>query len=120
MNQPPTNGTKVLTAMAAAGVSAPNTEQFGINLVANTLPVAQGVVPSTQTIAGFGQPIAAVGYDVANNYKYVPTGTIAQSGATGKSWGQTNFTISFIANINPITPGGTYSVIQDLMLVATY
>ncbi len=120
MSQPPTNGTKVLTAMAVAAVSTQNTEQFGINLVANTGPVAQGVVPSVQTIAGFGQPIAASGYDVANNYKYVVGDTIAQSGPTGKAWGQTNFTVSYIANVNPVTTGGNFSTVQDLLLVATY
>lgn len=119
MSPPPTNGTKTLAGMASTALSSQGTEQFGINLVANTLPVVQGANPSQQPNGSFANGIAAAGYATTNQYKYVVGGTIAQSGS-GRAWGQTNYTISYIANAGPVTSGGLFSANHDIVCVPTY
>ncbi len=123
MSNPPTNGTKTLTGMAVAAASTAGTEQFGINLVTNTTPVAQGAAPAVQPngspFGTYANGIAATGYDTTNTYKYVVGDIIARSG-TGRAWGQTNFTISYIANAGPITTGGLFSMNHDIVCIPTY
>ncbi len=122
MNQPPSytsgSGSHTLTNMATQAASAAGTEQFGINLRANTSPATFGSDPSPQPDSSFASGVAATGYDTPNEYKYVPGDTIARS--SGNGWGQTNFTISYVANVALTTPAGNYSMIQDLVIVATY
>ncbi len=118
MSQPPAseNGA-VLTGMPSATTSSQGTEQFGINLVANTSPASFGSNRShipDDTFA-FGEP--STGYNTANNYKYVVGDTIAAS-AIGE--GQTNFTISYIANVSVLTSAGSYRMSHDLVVVPTF
>ncbi len=104
----------VLTAMSSAGASVAGTEQFGINVVANTSPISLGANPANGQF-GYGQ--AASSYNTSNNYKYVSGDTIA----TGpKSSGNTVYTISYIINVNELTPGGVYTGGQTLICTATY
>jgi hypothetical protein len=119
MSQPPqTNGGLTLTPMAAQGSSTPGTEQFGMNLVANTAPASFGADPSKQPDSTFADGKAAPGYDTANQYKYNAGDLIAETNDSG--WGQTNYTISYIANITSITRAGQYSMVHDLVVVPTY
>lgn len=121
MSQPPTmvsGGSHTLTAMTSQGSATAGTEQFGINLKANTSPATFGADPSPQPDSSFANGIAASGYDTANQFKYNVGDIIAQSQTSG--WGLTNYTISYIANIAPLTPAGYYSMIQDLVAVTTY
>ncbi len=113
----PANGARALAAMTTAGASTPGTEQFGINLVANTSPATFGADPAPQPGSGWAYGAAASGYSTTNNYKYNSGDTIATA---PKGIGQTNFTISFIANISSITPGGSYTVDQEFVAVASY
>ena len=53
LGAPPMNGSYTLTAMAATGSSQAGTEQFGMNLVANTLPTSLGANPDHGQF-GFG------------------------------------------------------------------
>jgi len=95
---------RVLTPMATAGVSVPGTEQFGINLRANTTPsVGADPVQVPSTTFSFGS--AATGYNTVNNYKYVAGDIIAQSASSS---GQTDYTMSMIANVSTLTDGGVY------------
>ena len=125
MSQPPSNGAKVLTGMAAAATPTQGVEQFGINLVINTAPTnptyptGVGSNPSLQPNGSFANGIAATGYDTPNFYKYVVGDTIAQSGS-GRAWGQTNYTVSYIANIGAITPGGQYQAAHDIVVIPTF
>lgn len=115
---PPKNKTNgyQLPAMSAAAVSQPGVAQFGINLKQNTSPIigaeAQQVPDGT-----FAFGAAATGYGTQNNFKYVAGETIAQS---PRGTGQTNFTISMIANISTNTPGGTYGGRLVLIAVPTF
>ncbi|MGH7197011.1 MAG: hypothetical protein ACREGJ_04605 [Candidatus Saccharimonadales bacterium] len=117
IGQPPDNGAHTLTGMSTAGSSTIGTEQFGINLVANTAPESFGANPAQVPDSTFGFGVAASGYNTANTYKYVSGNTIASA---PKSSGQTDYTISYIANISNDTPGGSYSGTQTLICVGTY
>ena len=128
MSQPPTmtsGGSHTLAAMTSQGGPTTGTEQFGINLVHNTSPATFGSDPVPQPDGTFANGQAASGYGTFNQYKYNVGDIIACSGAsapcsTGKGWGLTNYTISYIANIGPLTPAGKYTVVQDLVVVATF
>ncbi len=108
-----------LTAMSL-GPSSPGTEQFGINLVHNTAPVSLGLDPSPQPSSVFATGVAATGYNTANQYKYQPGDIIANTPSGSSGWGLTIFTISYIANISLLTPAGNYTMIHDLVIVATF
>lgn len=112
------SGSHTLTALASQSNSVIGTEQFGMNLVANTSPATFGADPSKQPDSTFATGSAATGYEIINMYKYVDGDTIAQSVTNG--WGQTNFTISYIANTTLLTPAGNYTMAQDLIVVAQY
>jgi hypothetical protein len=124
VSQPPsyTSGghTHTLTAMSSQGSSAAGTEQFGINLVHNTSPATFGNDPSPQPNGTYATGIAAPGYDTANQFKYVVSDVIAKTPSGSSGWGLTNYTISYIANASIITPAGRYTMVQDLVAVATY
>lgn len=114
------NGGRLLANLATPTASASGTEQFGMNLVANTSPTSLGSNPvqSPDYPAqpfGFGE--AAPGYNTANLYKYVDGDVIARS---TKSTSYTDYTISYIFNINAVTPGGTYIMNQSLVATATF
>ena len=115
---PPTyNGSHSFANLLTPTASAPGTEQFGINLVANTSPATFGANPSQNPDASFGLGFAATGYNTPNLYKYVQYDTVAKS---LKSSGETDYTISYIMNISNATPGGSYSYNQDLVVTATF
>jgi hypothetical protein len=124
MSQTPkyTSGTQThfLTNMASQGSSTAGTEQFGINLKHNTSPATFGTDPSPQPDGTFATGIAAPGYDTANQYKYNVNDTIVRTPSGSSGWGQTNYTIAYIANINQLTPAGSYTMIHDLVVIATY
>lgn len=112
--------THYLTNMATTSTSAIGTEQFGINLVANTSPATFGANPSPQPDGTFATGVAATGYGTTNQYKYNVGDVIAQTPVGSSGWGQTNFTMSYIANISTLTPAGSYTMIHDLVVVATF
>lgn len=112
----PDNGQHTLSNMSSPGPSVAGTEQFGINLVANSSPtIGADPVQQPDNSFGFGQPTS--GYDTIDTFKYVPGEVIAQA---AKSSGRTDYTISFIANVSNNTPGGSYSGSQTLVLIGTY
>lgn len=113
----PTNGAYVMNGLATPSASAIGTEQFGINLVANTSPATLGAAPSQSPDATFGFGQAASGYNTANLYKYVKDDTIAYS---DRSSGTTNYTISYIFNISNLTAGGTYKLNHVLVVTSTF
>lgn len=123
LSQPPTSESgAVLASKAAQGTSQQGIEEFGINLVANSVPTTFGAAPVNVPDNTFADGEAATGYDLANNYKYVPGDVIARSQATtgNQAWGQTNYTISYIANVSAITPAGSYTMLHDLMAVPNF
>jgi hypothetical protein len=111
---PPTKGSHAITAMSSTGTSQAGTEQFGLNLVANTSPISYGANPDHGQF-GFGS--AATNYGLANNFRFVSGETIASA---PKSSGKTIYTISYLVNVNSLTPGGQYTSSQTLICTGTY
>jgi len=110
----PNNVNHTINAMATSAASQTGKDQFGINLVANTLPRSLGSNPDTGQF-GFGS--TAPNYAVPNQYRYVSGETIAQS---VKSSGITNYTISYLVNVADMTPGGKYTCDQTIIVTGTY
>ena len=117
LSDPPTNGPATLDPMTATAASSQGTEQFGMNLVANTDPEAFGANPIQVPDASFSFATVAAGYNTANQYRYNVGEIIAES---TQSSGQTDFTISYIANIAPLTEGGVFEMDHILVATATY
>lgn len=111
---PPTNGGHVITPMSTTNVSQVGTEQFGINVVHNSSPVAFGADPNNGL---FGVGEASTNYNTADHYRYVSGETIADG---PKSSGNTIYTISYIVNVASHTPGGQYTGSQTLVCTGTY
>jgi hypothetical protein len=110
----PTNGSRVIPPMTTTGPSIVGNEQFGINLVANTLPVSVGTNPNNGQF-GFGTVNA--NYSTPNQYRYNSGETIASA---PKSSGVTTYTISYLVNVAGLTPGGVYSGNQTLIVTGRY
>jgi hypothetical protein len=111
---PPSNGNYSIPAMTTPGGAVAGIEQFGINLAANTTPSSFGANP-VQTIFGVGT--AEANYSTPNNFRYVSGDTIASA---PKSSGKTTYTLSYIVNVNSLTPGGKYSSNQTIIVTGTY
>ncbi len=124
LSQPPsyTSGAATHTLAPMTTLASPSVgiEQFGINLVHNTSPVSFGNDPSPQPDGTFATGIAETGYGTTNQFKYVVGDTIAKTPSGSSGWGLTNFTISYVANSSLLTPGGKYTMVQDLVAIATY
>ncbi|MEM6997498.1 MAG: hypothetical protein AAF413_01160 [Patescibacteria group bacterium] len=106
-----------IDSLATPTASTAGTEQFGMNLVANTTPAAFGANPVQVPDASFSYGVAATDYNTTNQYKYAEGDTIASS---PRSTGQTNFTASYIANISAITEAGLYQMEQVYIATATF
>ncbi|MDZ7744725.1 MAG: hypothetical protein U5K77_03125 [Candidatus Saccharibacteria bacterium] len=121
LSDPPTNGSVELDGMATTDTPSVGTEQFGINLVENTTPNI-GANPTNVPDDDFADGAAAAGYNVADQFRYGKGETIAQSPATAgnQAVGQTNYTISYVANVSSITPGGAYVMEHELAAVPTF
>jgi hypothetical protein len=113
----PSNGSYTVPGLATPTASAPGTEQFGVNLVANTSPTTFGAVPGQSPDSTFGYGQVASGYNAANFFKYVQNDTIAYS---DRSSGTTNYTISYIFNISNLTAGGIYTMRHVLVATSTF
>lgn len=110
----PTTGSHSIANMDVTTTPQTGIEQFGINLVANTAPISFGANPDN---GQFGYGSVASNYAVANKFRYVSGDIIAQA---PKSSGVTNYTISYIVNVGPLTAGGQYNANQTLVVTGTY
>lgn len=126
-SDPPTseNGA-FLNPITSAAVPSAGTEQFGINLVENTCPVAAvtcvspfGADAAVQPNATYANGEATPGYNTADTYQYNKGDIIAQNG-DAPAWGQTNYTVSYIANISVQTSAGLYTMVHSLVAVPTF
>ena len=109
-------------ASQGAPSSDEDVEEFGINLVANTVPGAMGANPENVPDNTFANGQAATGYEVANQYKYANGDIIAVANAIqgNQGVGRTNFTISYIAKSSNITEAGQYTMQHVLVVVPTF
>lgn len=105
-----------LAPMSVLAASQTGVEQFGINVVDNSIPnVGSNPVQVPDSTFSFGTAVA--GYDTSNMYKFVDGETIAMS---PKSSGQTNYALSMIANIARETPAGEYGGYLQLQVIPTF
>lgn len=114
IGDPPKNGSHVLAPMTTTGESQTGVDQFGMNLVANTLPVSVGANPKQDL---FGAGAAAPNYSTSNQYRFVSGETIASA---PKSSGVTTYTITYLVNVDNLTPGGQYTSNQTIVVTGTY
>jgi hypothetical protein len=114
---PPSNNSYTMTAPSTATASVAGTEQFGINLVANTSPTTFGANPTFEPNSTYSFGEVNSDYDTSNLYSYVQGQVVALS---SKSTSQTTYTISYIFNISNLTPGGVYTFHHVLVATATY
>lgn len=106
-----------INALATQTASSVGTEQFGINLVANTVPTTFGSNPSQVPNSTFSFGFVETNYATANQYRYVNGDTIARSNSSS---GVTNYTISYIVNIRATTRSGLYNYNHSVNVVGTY
>ncbi|MDL2363470.1 MAG: hypothetical protein QFB86_03780 [Patescibacteria group bacterium] len=116
-SNPPTNTSYTMNALSVPTASSAGTEQFGMNLVANTQPATFGADPTQAPDNSFGFGVVAADYNSTNLYKYIKGDTVAYSSA---STSRTNYTLSYIFNVSNVTPGGTYNMRHVLVATATY
>lgn len=105
MGEPPRYEGHVLQTSNTPIASLPGTEQFGLNVVANTAPNVGAdpvQIPSSET--SFGEVTDQ--YKIPNWFKYQSGETIARS--TTES-GRTDYTVTMIVNVSSGTPAGLYS-----------
>lgn len=98
---PPSAGTRVIDAPVVPTASQQGTEQFGINLVANTAPAVGDDPQGPWTNA-----LPASDYGTPDMYKYVPGDMVAYSPNVSL---MRKFTVSYILNASPSLPAGVYS-----------
>ncbi len=113
---PPSQGTHTLTALTTPSTSQPGTEQFGMNLAANTTP-AIGANPVQVPSSAFAFGYATTNYDQADLFTYNNNDIIAKSNSSS---GETDYTLSIIMNVSSVTPGGQYSGTYSAVAVPTF
>ncbi len=100
----PSQGTHHLTALTSPSTSQPGTEQFGVNLVANTMP-SVGAAPLQVPSGSFSFGYVKDSYKNADQFMYQSGDDVAESDS---STGETDYTVSMVANVSNVTPGGYY------------
>jgi hypothetical protein len=106
-----TSGANTITALASGAAASIGTKQFGANLVANT-------TPSVGTAAsGTGTATAAANYNTANTFRFGTGETVASVGGASNA---NTFTVSYIANIDGLTPPGSYQTTLTYVATANF
>ena len=103
IGDPPKIDSHTLSAPSVPTASTPGTEQFAINLAANTSPTVGAAPVQIPSEMIFGA--ATANYNTPNLFKYTSGDTIAQS---DEESGTTEYTVSMIVNISNSTPAGKY------------
>lgn len=96
--------------------SEPGKERFAINLVDNSSPNI-GANPEQVPDDSFSFGIPTSNYNVPNWFMYQDGATVASSNSSS---GQTNYTLSFIANMANNTPAGKYTTDLSVVVVAAF
>lgn|SRR5581483_9060838 len=113
---PPSQGVHQLDTPSTPTGASPGSEQFGVNVVANTYPTV-GANPLQVPDSSFSFGQAATGYDTPNEYQYADGAIIAQSDSSS---GETDYTISMIIDISNVTPAGQYTGSYNAVVVPVY
>lgn len=123
-SDPPTSNLPthpIIAGLASPTASSSGSEQFGINLVANTTvcgaPTNYGANPIQVPSGTFSFGQVSSGYNTCGLFKYVKGDTVAYS---TRSSGETDYTISYLFNISNITAAGAYQFNHVLVATSTY
>ena len=120
LSDPPTSTLPthpVIAGLTSPTASSAGSEQFGINLVANTSPTTFGSNPIQVPSSSFSYGQVASGYDTPNLFKYVKGDTVAYA---TRSSGETDYTVSYLFNISNVTAAGAYEFHHVLVATSTY
>ena len=105
VGDPPKYQNHTLASSSSPFASSAGTEQFGINLVANSTPnIGADVVQTPSGDFSFGYVTAQ--YATTNQFSYQNGDVVARSDSES---GQTDYTISMIINVANSTPAGHFS-----------
>ncbi len=116
IGDPPKFGDHALATPSTPSLSVLGTEQFGMNIVANSNPNLGADPVQVPADSGvFGE--AGENYATANMFMYTSGGVFARS---TQDSGGTDYTISMIVNISNSTPSGRYSGDFSAVLVPAY
>ncbi|MFO0862388.1 MAG: hypothetical protein U0516_01545 [Candidatus Saccharibacteria bacterium] len=111
----PTSGANTIASIGASATSpTQGTSQFGMNMVANTVPSSFGANPSG---AGSANPVTAL--NTTNQYSFTagsPTNAVSQGTADGFRL----FTVSYLANVSGTQAPGTYTTTLTYVCTATF
>ena len=111
-----TNPTHNINGLTTPSSSQVGVEQFGINLRDNSTPnVGADPVQVPDNTFSFGT--VAADYNTPNLFKYVKGDTIASA---NQSSGETDYTVSFIYNIDQLTADGFYTFNGVFVATSTY
>lgn len=113
---PPTYSGHSLDPVSAGTEADPGTEQFGINLRNNSSPNI-GIDPEQVPDSTFSFGLPTADYNVPNEFKYQDRDTIAYSDSSS---GQTNYTLSMIANMSNLTAAGRYETKLSIVVVPVF
>jgi hypothetical protein len=106
-----------MPGLATQTASTAGTQQFGINLVANTSPTTVGANPVQVPDTSFSFGTVNANYATANQYRYTNGDVVAQS---SQSSGRTDYTITYLVNISAVTPAGLYNFAHSVAVIGTY
>lgn len=98
---PPAAGTSVIDEIQTPTQSIPGTNQFGINLVANSAPAIGG-----DPEGPFANAVPSPDYGIPDTYKFVDGDEVAFSPNVSL---MRKFTVSYILNASPSLKAGVYS-----------
>ena len=112
-----TSGANTVTALASQTASTLNSEQFGINLRANTAAVAHTASNFGADVSG-GVGAVDASYNTINQFMFSTAGDIIAASTTPSL--TSTFTISTIGNITNTTEAGAYTTTLTYNIVAGY
>jgi hypothetical protein len=123
-SDPPTNvenPTHQIDGLATPTSATPGVEQFGINLIANTVgcgaPANFGADAVQVPDNTFSFGTVHTDYDNCGQFKYVKGDIIASS---NRSSGETDYTMAFIYNVSGLTASGEYIFNGELVATSTF
>lgn len=108
-----------LAGLSTPTASSPGTEQFGMNVVANT-GFGQNPYCSTSTFCNVdtGKLTLNTNYAQTDKFYYSSTDNILATSTSSSD--TTNFTLSYLFNISNLTPAGFYEFDQTIVATSTY
>lgn len=111
----PTSGGNTIASIGAAATSpTQGTSQFGMNMVANTVPSSFGANPAG---AGSANPVTAL--NTTNQYSFT-AGAATNAVSQGSADGFRLFTVSYLANVSGTQAPGTYTTVLTYVCTATF